>query len=143
MACVAHAAPWQLPIEATATSMDTLLSGFLVIASVAQPVLWQHAGAHVTIILNTFKREDLLRASVAHYSQCSLVRRIHVNWAESATPPDLTADTCCNKDVTFATPSVTHNDSSLNSRFLPISGVLPCLVLWQQMLSMHAQRWCC
>ena len=38
------------------------------------------------MIVNTFKRPDLLRKSVQHYSQCPAVRRVHVNWAESVTP---------------------------------------------------------
>lgn len=85
--------------------------------------------AQFTIVLNTFKREDLLRSSVQHYSQCSRVNRIHVNWAESTTPPDLSSCTCCDKLVTFALPLLTHNDSSLNTRFLPVPGIATDAVL--------------
>jgi len=72
--------------------------------------------------LNTFKAEPLLRTSVRQFTQCAAVRRVHVVWAESVTPPDLSADTCCGTEVTFALPLVTHNDSSLNVRFLPVPG---------------------
>ena len=83
------------------------------------------ADSQVTVIVNTFKRPDLLRKSVQHYSQCPAVRRVHVNWAESVTPPDLSAYTCCGTPVTFAVPLATHNDSSLNTRFLPVAGAHP------------------
>jgi hypothetical protein len=95
-----------------------------------------HAGEELTVIINTFKRLDLLERAVKHYSQCPVVRRIHVNWAESTTPPELSSSTCCNTHVTFALPLATHNDSSLNTRFLPIPGaprtLLRCALLHNQ-----------
>ena len=67
------------------------------------------ADEQLTVIINTWKRLDLLQAAVKHYSQCSTVRRVHVNWAESATPPDLSAWICCNAHVTLChTWSVTQ-----------------------------------
>lgn len=86
------------------------------------------AGEELTVVLNTFKRLDLLQRSVQHYSQCPVVKRIHVNWAESTVTPDLSQETCCDTHVTFAVPLLTHNDSSLNTRFLPIPGVCVLLV---------------
>lgn len=82
------------------------------------------AGETLTVIVNTFKRLDLLKNSVQHYSSCPVVSRVHVNWAESTTPPDVDQCQCCGTAVTFALPLLTHNDSSLNTRFLPIPGVL-------------------
>jgi hypothetical protein len=76
----------------------------------------------VTILLNTFKREKLLRQFISHYSGCSAVSRIHVNWAESLEPPDLSKEANGRTEVTFAIPLATHNDSSLNTRFHPVSG---------------------
>lgn len=86
------------------------------------------AGEKLTIVINTFKRLDLLKNSVQHYSTCPFVSRIHVNWAESTTPPDVEKCQCCQTEVTFALPLLTHNDSSLNTRFHPIPGVLHRLV---------------
>eukprot|EP00892_Ulva_mutabilis_P004946 jgi/Ulvmu1/2823/UM142_0021.1 len=77
-------------------------------------------GEKLTVIVNTFKRLDLLKNSVQHYSACPVVRRVHVNWAESTTPPDVEKCKCCDTEVTFALPLLTHNDSSLNTRFMPI-----------------------
>ena len=82
----------------------------------------QCAGESLTVIVNTFKRLDLLKNSVQHYSACSVVSRVHVNWAESITPPNVDKCKCCDTEVTFALPLLTHNDSSLNTRFLPIPG---------------------
>lgn len=87
----------------------------------------QHAGETLTVIVNTFKRLDLLKNSVQHYSACPVVSRVHVNWAESTTPPDVEKCKCCETEVTFALPLLTHNDSSLNTRFMPIQGMLSML----------------
>lgn len=89
------------------------------------------AGETLTVIVNTFKRLDLLKNSVQHYSTCPFVSRIHVNWAESTTPPNVEKCQCCDTEVTFALPLETHNDSSLNTRFLPIPGVPYKLLLWE------------
>lgn len=81
----------------------------------------------ITVIVNTFKRLQLLQQSVLHLSQCSIVARIHVNWAESDEPPDLTDPAAelikRGGALTFALPHLSHNDSSLNTRFLPVPGV--------------------
>ena len=110
-----------------------------VLPKVHTPVATNRAAAadgELTVLINTFRREDLLRAAVRHYSRCSVVQRIHVNWAESPAPPDLTADVCCGKPLTFATPGVTHNDTSLNTRFLPVPRALPSRPLT------HQACWC-
>ena len=91
----------------------------------------KHASDELTLILNTYRRPELLRRSVRHFSQCPAVARIHVNWAESTTPPNL-ADALSpalfargGDAFSFALPRLTNNDSSLNTRFLPIAGA-PC-----------------
>ena len=84
------------------------------------------AADQLTVIVNTFKRHDLLRAAIEQYSQCDVVKRIHINWAEDSTVPHSAMGTCCAKQLTFATPLATHNDSSLNTRFLPIPGAPFC-----------------
>lgn len=97
-----------------------LLYGLLLPWKSESPSEAINSGEQLTIVLNTFKRLDLLQLSVQHYSQCPVVNRIHVNWAESTSPPDLSEHACCNTPVTFALPLLSHNDSSLNTRFLPI-----------------------
>ena len=42
-----------------------------------------------TVILNTFKRRDLLKLAVAHYSTCPDVAQIRVVWSEQVPPPSL------------------------------------------------------
>jgi Glycosyl transferase family 64 domain len=87
------------------------------------------ADGQLTVIVNTWKHPDLLRAALHHYTQCPVVQRVHVNWAESATPPNLSSEACCGTLVTFATPLVSHNDTCLNTRFLPIPGALRVLAI--------------
>lgn len=79
----------------------------------------------VTVLLNTFNRPVLFRRSVRHWTACSVVARLHVNWAESTTPPNVTEHVRGPMPVTFALPLLTHNDSSLNTRFLPVDGAPP------------------
>lgn len=81
----------------------------------------------VTVVVNTFHRHDLLRGFVSHFSECTAVDRIHINWAESLEPIDLSAEADGQAEVTFAMPLATHNDSSLNTRFLPVAGAHRCI----------------
>ena len=86
-----------------------------------------HTNQKLTVIVNTFERLELLKLFVAHYSHCAAVVRIHVNWAESDEPPTLSSDISDKYflrggALTFALPGHTHNDTSLNTRFLPVPG---------------------
>jgi hypothetical protein len=109
---------WQSCIQFAASGLNPSVC----VCSGMQSVNVLHAESQLTVVINTFKREELLRESVQHYSQCHVTRRVHVIWAESTKPPDLSKVTCCQTPVTFALPLLTHNDSSLNTRFLPIPG---------------------
>ncbi|CAA6655126.1 unnamed protein product [Spirodela intermedia] len=42
-----------------------------------------------TILINTFKRNDLLKQSVEHFASCSRVDSIHIIWSEADPPSDL------------------------------------------------------
>lgn len=42
-----------------------------------------------TILINTFRRNDLLKQSVEHYASCSGVDSIHVIWSEADPPSDV------------------------------------------------------
>ena len=39
------------------------------------------------ILLNTFKRPDLLKSAIKHYAKCRDVRGIRVVWSEQTDPP--------------------------------------------------------
>eukprot|EP01018_Ginkgo_biloba_P034586 Gb_08191 [translate_table: standard] len=41
-----------------------------------------------TVLINTWKRNDLLKQSVAHYAACNSVDAIHVVWSETDSPSD-------------------------------------------------------
>lgn len=44
-------------------------------------------GCRYTIVVNTFKRHDLLKRSLEHYGHCKLADAIRVQWSESDPPP--------------------------------------------------------
>lgn len=41
-----------------------------------------------TLLINTWKRNDLLRQSISHYSSCPGLDSIHIVWSEPDPPPD-------------------------------------------------------
>lgn len=45
-----------------------------------------------TVVINTWKRNDLLRRTVAHYSSCAGVDSIHVVWSEPDLPQNSLID---------------------------------------------------
>lgn len=79
-----------------------------------------------TILLNTFKRRDLLLASLAHYSSCARVHAIRVLWAEDSPGPPLDAPE-------FYPSSIVSYDiqpsESLNLRFSPLPNLQTDAVL--------------
>jgi hypothetical protein len=42
---------------------------------------------HFTVVLNTWKRNDMLNDALQHYSNCPVVKYIHVVWCDSDLPP--------------------------------------------------------
>lgn len=77
-----------------------------------------------TILINTWKRNDLLQISVQHYSKCARVDSIHIIWSEPDPPSDALYDTLSevvdsnskvgtNVELVF---DLNHEDS-LNNRF--------------------------
>ncbi len=42
----------------------------------------------LTVVMNTFKRPDLMREAVKHYSRCGVVKYIHIIWSEETPPSD-------------------------------------------------------
>ncbi|VFQ80424.1 unnamed protein product [Cuscuta campestris] len=75
-----------------------------------QPPLHQHSSLHskgYTILMNTWKRNDLLVQSISHYSSCRGLASIHVVWSEPDPPP----------------PSLTHRlKRAVRSRSPPANG---------------------
>ncbi|KAG6531491.1 hypothetical protein ZIOFF_005305 [Zingiber officinale] len=46
------------------------------------------SGSGYTVLINTWKRNDLLKQSVSHYSSCDGVESIHIVWSEPDRPSD-------------------------------------------------------
>ncbi len=85
-------------------------------------------GEKFTVVLNTFKRHDMLADALAHYSECPQVKFIHVVWCEEEAVPHY----LLNRFSHNLYPKIyfdRHKDS-LNARFEPLpahtttSGVL-------------------
>lgn len=82
-----------------------------------------------TVLVNTWRRPDLLKKSVQHYSQCPNVHSIRVVWSESREPPSLTLLTALQASVKKASKKLSHTiqlkidmhqDDNLNTRFEPL-----------------------
>ncbi|XP_019055162.1 PREDICTED: glycosyltransferase family 64 protein C4-like [Nelumbo nucifera] len=79
-----------------------------------------------TVLINTWKRNSLLRQAVAHYASCSGADAIHV-WSESDPPSNSLIDYL--RDIVFSKSQTAHKpnfrfdlneEDNLNNRFKPI-----------------------
>lgn len=78
--------------------------------------------ADLTIVMNTFKRHDLMLEAIEHYSSCTLVKHIYVTWSEKKPPPARITSLFKQPNQT---PKVVFNiqkEDNLNTRFKPLSG---------------------
>lgn len=84
-----------------------------------------------TVVINTWKRNDLLKRSVSHYSSCQGVDAIRVVWSEP-TPPSDSLRSSLEGLVELATRKKhrhvslqldIHVDDDLNNRFKPLDGL--------------------
>ncbi|XP_051199071.1 glycosylinositol phosphorylceramide mannosyl transferase 1 [Lolium perenne] len=83
-------------------------------------------GSGYAVVINTWKRYDLMKRAVAHYSGCAGVDAVHVVWSEPQDPPEALRQSVLNcsrllrdggaAEVRF----VVNKQDSLNNRFRPI-----------------------
>lgn len=80
-----------------------------------------------TVLINTWKRDSLLKQSVAHYASCSGTDAIHVVWSESEPPSEsLRAhlkNVVLKRSQTAQKPNFRfdlNKEDNLNNRFKPI-----------------------
>uniref|UniRef100_A0A5B7BCA8 Glycosyl transferase 64 domain-containing protein n=1 Tax=Davidia involucrata TaxID=16924 RepID=A0A5B7BCA8_DAVIN len=80
-----------------------------------------------TVLINTWKRNSLLKQSVAHYASCSMTDAIHVVWSETDPPSNRLKASL--KEVVFKKSLTAHKpnfrfdlnkEDNLNNRFKPI-----------------------
>jgi hypothetical protein len=45
-----------------------------------------------TVVINTFKRPDMMKEAVAHYSSCPYVGEVYITWCEEERPPQALVD---------------------------------------------------
>uniref|UniRef100_A0A7C9DE75 Glycosyl transferase 64 domain-containing protein n=1 Tax=Opuntia streptacantha TaxID=393608 RepID=A0A7C9DE75_OPUST len=88
------------------------------------------SGGGYTVLVNTWKRNSLLKKSVAHYASCRGTDAIHVVWSESDPPSDsLKAylnNIVMSKSETAHKPNFKfdiNKEDNLNNRFKPIQGL--------------------
>ena len=80
-----------------------------------------------TVLINTWKRNSLLKQSVAHYASCSGTEAIHVVWSESDPPSEslkaYLKNIVFHKSQTAQKPNFKfdiNEEDNLNNRFKPI-----------------------
>lgn len=112
-----------------------LLFGLFVLAGRVSSIMgWRHHPllSHLppsrqafTILINTWRRPDLLKKSVHHYSSCSNVDAIRVVWSETDLPSEsLLSD--LHQYAKFHKVKLKvdlHDEDNLNTRFKPLEGL--------------------
>ena len=83
-----------------------------------------HVKEKFTVVINTFRRPDMLERAVEHYSRCRRVQYIHIIWSERkhAPPAHLLSKYSVHTEVTA--PRIIFDqfvNDSLNNRFAPLS----------------------
>lgn len=84
-----------------------------------------------TVLINTFKRPDNLKAAIRHYHTCAGVAAIRVVWSEQDARPPVRGDR--KKSSAFYSECVhvqydTHATTSLSNRFAPLDGLTTAAV---------------
>ncbi|KAM7271985.1 hypothetical protein ACFE04_031199 [Oxalis oulophora] len=82
------------------------------------------------IVMNTWKRYDLLKQSISHYSSCRGLDSIHVVWSEPTPPPvplkeflyRIVQENSRDRQAVKLEFDI-HTENSLNNRFKEISGL--------------------
>ncbi|KAH9317284.1 hypothetical protein KI387_019053 [Taxus chinensis] len=94
------------------------------------PIKSTNSRQHYTVLINTWKRNSLLKQAVAHYASCSSIDAIHVVWSEDD-PPSETLQSHLRKVVYSKSQSNfkpefrfdLNEEDNLNNRFKPIQGL--------------------
>lgn len=87
-------------------------------------------GKGYAIVMNTWKRYDLLKQSISHYASCSGLESIHIVWSEP-NPPSDSLSTFLNHVIESKTRGLKkvelsfdiNKEDSLNNRFKEIPGL--------------------
>jgi len=80
-----------------------------------------NSAGQLTIVMNTFKRNDMMLDATEHYRSCLLVKHIYIIWSESQPPPERISA----KFQGWKHPTVDflrQDVDSLNNRFKPLPG---------------------
>uniref|UniRef100_A0A0D6QZP5 Glycosyl transferase 64 domain-containing protein n=1 Tax=Araucaria cunninghamii TaxID=56994 RepID=A0A0D6QZP5_ARACU len=89
-----------------------------------------HSRQHYTVLINTWKRNKLLKQAVGHYASCNSVDAIRVVWSEDD-PPSESLEQSLKKVVESQYRTVhipdfrfdVNEEDNLNNRFKPIEGL--------------------
>ena len=69
----------------------------------------------LTVRINTFRRNDLLKSSISHYLTCNVILEVQIIWSDIQNQPPLFKD--LNDDSNKVRYEI-HDKDSLNNRFL-------------------------
>eukprot|EP01031_Cornospumella_fuschlensis_P028661 gene28661-34603_t len=75
--------------------------------------------AQLTVVMNTFKRHDMMMDAIDFYSRCPVVKYIYIVWSEKEAVPQSVKD----KYKEYVNPQIffnVHTVDSLNNRFTPL-----------------------
>lgn len=73
----------------------------------------------ITVVINTFRRPEIMKGAVEHYTRCNVVKYIYIIWSEETLPSEaLKSNFAARKhpEIGFSIQKV----DSLNTRFKPI-----------------------
>jgi hypothetical protein len=73
-----------------------------------------------TIVINTFKRHEMMVDAVRHYSKCGFVKHIYIVWCENDPPTEALQSLYATS--TYPTVNFVLEKDSLNARFKPLKG---------------------
>ncbi|KAJ7546158.1 hypothetical protein O6H91_08G027500 [Diphasiastrum complanatum] len=115
-----------------------LLLAMILLTSRATSLMgWSHANqeprlpatrSRYTVVINTWKRNDLLKQSVEHYASCPSVEGIRVVWSETDSPPEFLRSTLMRGAHSNSRREVDlkfdiYDEDDLNNRFKPVDGL--------------------
>jgi len=75
-----------------------------------------------TVVVNTYRRPDMLARAIDHYGRCRRTDSIRVIWSESEFPPVPEVDADMYSPFTEVIYHI-HPENSLNDRFEPLEGL--------------------
>lgn len=85
-------------------------------------VRYKNIHGDITIVMNTFKRNEIMNDAISWYLRCNAVKYIYIVWSEQIPPPMGIIKKYEKSTPNVKVEFVKQNVDSLNSRFKPLEG---------------------